>query len=122
MKKAFLCIFVVLVVLFATGCPEALGELEEFDIVSSPLNLLFLENSQNTPTWGREADMFFPSVEDFGANRYVLYYSTTKDGSYEEYKPYGDTIDAVPKESPTVGFGVPVPSGGAWFKLLIEGG
>lgn len=117
MKKAFLCIFVVLAVMFATGCPEALEELEDVDIVPSPRNLLFLEVSQKTAV-----DMFFPSVEDFGASRYVLYYSTTKDGDYNEYKPYESTIQAVPQESPIVGFGVPVPSGGAWFKLLIEGG
>lgn len=117
MKKAFLCIFVVLAVLFATGCPEALEELEEVNVVSSPRNLVFLEISQKTGV-----DMFFPSVEDFGATRYVLYYSETKEGTYEEYKPYGETIDATPQESPIVGFGVPVPSGGAWFKLSIEGG
>lgn len=122
MKKAFLCILIATVLMFTTGCPEALEELEDVNVVSSPRNLLFLENSQNTLTWGREADMFFPSVEDFGADRYVLYYSTTKDGDYNEYKPYGSTIQAVPQESPTVGFGIPVPSGGAWFKLLIEGG
>lgn len=122
MKKVFLFILVAIVLVIATGCPEALEELEEVNVISSPRNLLFLENSQNTSTWGREADMFFPSVEDFGATRYVLYYSSTNDGVYNEYKPYGDTIDAVPQESPIVGFGVPVPSGGAWFKLLIEGG
>jgi hypothetical protein len=129
MKKTLASILFSVVLLVFMGCPEGLdgllGDGDIVEVVSNPLNLLQFDSSYNDSGTRAEADMFFPSVDEFGATRFILYSSATKDGIYSEFESSGERVDTDPATSdsgPTVGFGIAVPSGGAWFKLLIEGG
>lgn len=123
MKKTLVSILFTVILLVLMGCPEGLDDMVE--VVSNPLNLLeFRSSYYDFYTYEAKADMFFPTVEDFGATRFILYSSNDKDGPYSEFKYLGerfDTDDDDP-DTDTVGFSIPVPLGGAWFKLLIEGG
>jgi hypothetical protein len=73
MKKAFLCIFVVLAVMFATGCPEALGN-------SDLVTVYFLNDSESLAiesfqlqtgegTWGTS---LIPTGQTIPPNNFII--------------------------------------------------
>lgn len=121
MKKMAVTLLVVLIALAISGCTEAN---EEFSAVeSNPKNLLELESCEFD---GQAiATVFFATVDEFGngATRYRLQSSSTKDGTYSDIGENFDTDDdGDPDTGPVVGFDVPIPVGGLWLALRIEGG
>ena len=118
MKKLSVSLLVVLLLSVFVACEEANTQFE--GIVENPKNLLVLDNCGYHE--GPAADVFFAAVEDFGngATRFRLQSSTTKDGSFVDVGASFDTDDD--EKGPIVGFTVPIPSGGLWLALRIEGG
>ena len=88
--KKLLCVLVVVVSVFLTGCPDGpLGDggLGDFIIESTPSNLLLLEKSyyytsQSISPSRPEVFISFKTPAEFGATVYTVQYSATgEDGS-----------------------------------------
>lgn len=111
MKKQYAVLLVILVMVMIGGCKDATTVL----VSLNPKNMLYLETCGNDGS--AYARVWFPAVSEFGdgATGYVLQSATSFEGPYSNLD--GHVINA-----DSVGYDVPVPSAGAWFRLAIEDG